>query len=253
MFREHNFTFNGIYSRDLGVSIATFNDNDMFHDIGIEYTSEVELDNNLVEYNPYYVENSSDTSEIELNLLLYNPITMEAVPIDDYDINELYDWLITDDFSPFISDDNQDIIYYFKVIKLQKVLTFNGTGYLRATFKPYSKYCYKREEYEIKVTSTTTLEIYNPSRQIYKPIIEITNLGGTSTINKINNMEIVGLNTNEIVKIDNLTKLVIDKNNINKFNLCNRKWIELKPRETNVLTLSGNMNIKIICEFPIIQ
>lgn len=252
MFIEHNFTFNGMYSRDLGVSIATFNDNDMFHDMGMEYSSDMEVENNLIEYSPYYKENPSEPSDIELDLVLYNPLTMEAIPIND-NIDELMDWLITDDFVPFITDDNPDIIYYFKVIKLQKILTFNGTGYLHVTFKPYSKYVYKREEYKITVTNSSTLTIYNPSRQIYKPIIEITNLGNTSTINKINNMEIIGLNTNETVKIDNLTKLVMDENNINKFNSCNRKWIELNPREENVLTLSGNMNIKIICEFPIIQ
>lgn len=251
MFLNHNFTFNNIYSRDLGVSIVTF-DNDMFHDIGNEYVSEVEVENNLVRYNPYYNEVFSDTNEIELKLLLYNPLTMEALSIYDYNIEDIMDWLITDDFVPFISDDNQDIIYYFKVIKLQKVLTFKGMGYLRVTFKNYSKFCYKREEYEKRVTNTTTLEIYNPSRELYKPIIEITNLGNTSTVNKINDMEIKNLNTNETIKIDNLTKLVLDENGDNKFACCNRKWIELNPKTENTLTLSGNMNIKIINEFPIL-
>ena len=250
MFIEHNFTFNGTYSRDLGVSIATFNDNDMFHDMGIEYSSDMEVENNLIEYSPYYKENPSEPSEIELDLLLYNPDTMEALPIND-NIDELMSWLITDDFAPFITDDNPDVIYYFKVVNLVKVLTFSGTGYLRVTFKPYSKYAYKREEYEARVTSSSTLTIYNPSRQLYKPIIELTNLGNTSTVNKINNMEIIGLNTNEIIKIDNLTKLVVNENGINKFNSCNRQWIELEPRKNNTITFSGNCKIKIICEYPL--
>ena len=251
MFIEHNFTFNGTYSRDLGVSIATFNDTDMFHDMGVEYSSDMEIENNLIEYSPYYKENPSEPSNIELDLLLYNPDTMEAVSINNCDIDRLMDWLITDDFAPFITDDNPDVIYYFKVVNLMKVLTFSGTGYLRVTFKPYSKYAYKRQEYEVTVSGSSTLTIYNPSRQIYKPIIEITNLGGTSTVNRINNMEVVGLTTNEVIKIDNLTKLVIDRNGANRFSLCNRKWIELKPRKNNTITLSGSCKIKIICEYPL--
>lgn len=250
MFVNPNFTFNGIYSQDMNVSIATF-DTNMFNDIGVEYTSDISIENDLVEYSPYYTESFSESSDIELNLVIYDSTTMEAIDIDLVDMEQIMDWLITDDFAPFITDDNPDVIYYFKVVKLMKVLTFNGTGYLRVTFKPYSKYAYKRQEYEVTVSGSSTLTIYNPSRQIYKPIIEITNLGGTSTVNRINNMEVVGLTTNEVIKIDNLTKLVIDKNGTNRFSLCNRKWIELKPRKNNTITLSGSCRIKIICEYPL--
>ena len=51
MFVNPNFTFNGIYSQDMNVSIATF-DTNMFNDIGVEYTSDISIENDLVEYNP---------------------------------------------------------------------------------------------------------------------------------------------------------------------------------------------------------
>lgn len=252
MFVQPNFTFNGIYSQDMNMSIATF-DTNMFNDIGVEYKSDVTIENNLVEYNPYYVETFSESSDIELNLVIYDSTTMEAIDIDLVDMEQIADWLCTDYFAPFISDDDMDLIYYFKTVSLQKVLTFNNKGYLRVVFKPYSKYAYRRRVKEIDVDGNTSIEIFNHSRGLYHPIIEVTNLGDTNTINKINDMRIIELNTNEKVIIDNLTKLVQTENGINKFNCCNRKWISLKPRTKNIITLGGKCKVKIICEYPVIK
>ena len=251
IFIQPHFTFNGIYSKNMNVCIATIDNGDFFNTIGVEYSTNAEIENDSIGYSPYFTESSSDTSEIELDLLLYNSFTMEALSINQYNLRELYDWLITDEFVPFISDDDRDIIYYFKVINLSKILTFDGRGYLRVTFKPYTKYCYKRKVYEINVNNTANLEIYNYSKLIYKPIIEVTNLGNETTINKINDMEIVGLKSNEKIKIDNLTKLILDENDRNKFNCCNARWVKLNPRTNNIINISGNCSVKIICEFPI--
>ena len=226
-------------------------DNDILNNIGIEYSSEIEVETNLVEYNPYFTEKPSSVEEIELNLLLYNPYTFETLSIDSYNINEIYEWLVTDDFAPFVSDDDREITYYFKVTKLSKVLTFDKKGYLKVVFQPYSKYCYKRKEYTLSTASETTLEIYNESKLIYKPIIKITNLGDETTVNKINGMEITNLQNNEVIIIDNLTKLVQTEDNVNKFSCCKGKWIQLTPREYNTITLSGNFKVEFICEFPV--
>ena len=252
MFVNPNFTFNGIYSQDMNVSIATF-DTNMFNDIGVEYTSDISIENDLVEYNPYYTESFSESSDIELNLVIYDPTTMEAIDINLVDMEQIMDWLCTENFAPFISDDDKDLIYYFKVVGIQKVLTFNNKGYLKVIFKPYSKYAYRRKEYEIVVNGNTSIEIFNQSRKIYYPIIEVTNLGDTSTINEINDMRILELGTDEKVIIDNLTKIVQTDNGVNKFNCCNRKWISLKPRVKNTITIGVNCRVNIICEFPLIK
>lgn len=252
MFISPNFTFNGIYSSDMNVAISTF-DETIFNDVGVEYTSDVTIENALVDYNPYYTEVFSEPKDIELNLLMYDPNTMEAVDINSIDMEQIMDWLCTENFAPFISDDDKTLIYYFKVISLQKVLTFGNKGYLRVTFKPYSKYTYKREVYDVDVYGEKTIEIYNPSKKIYYPQIELINMGITDTINKINDMEIVGLKTQEKIIIDGLVKLVQTDEFVNKFDCCNRKWIKLPPRESTVITLSGDMMVKIICEFPILK
>lgn len=250
MFIQPNFTFNGVYSRDLGVSIATF-DSSIFNDVGTEYTSDISIEHNLVDYNPYYIENFAETNEMELNLLVYNPITMKPIDISSSDVETLYDWLITDNFVSFISDDDVDLTYYFKVVRIQKVLSFKNEGYLRVTFKPYSKYAYRKREYEIEVNGEEEIEIFNLSRQLYYPMIEITNNGSVSTINKINDMEITGATTGETIVIDNLLKLVQNLNGRNRFDTCNRKWIGFEPKTDNTIVLNGRMKVKIICEFPV--
>lgn len=253
MFVQPNFSFNGIYSLDMNVSICTIDNNNMLNNIAVDYVTDVTIENNLIDYHPYFTESSTEPNDIELNLLIYDYVTMTALDFDDIDIEAIYDWLITDSFAPFISDDDKDIIYYFKVTKISKVLSYDNKGYLNVVFKPFSKYSYIRREYEINVNGTETVEIFNYSRQTYKPIIEITNLGNTSTINMVNDMTIVESSTNEKIIIDNLAKIVQTERGINRFNCCNRKWIELKPREYTILTLEGNGIFKIICEFPVLR
>lgn len=253
MFVQPNFMFNGIYSLDMNISICTVDNNNMLNNIAVDYISDVIIENSLVDYHPYFTETFSESNDIELDLLVYDYTTMTALDIDEIDMEAIYDWLITDSFAPFISDDDLDVIYYFKVTKISKVLSYDNKGYLKVVFKPFSKYSYRRRVYEINVDGVETVELFNYSRQLYKPIIEITNLGDTSTVNMVNNMTIVELETNEKIIIDNLSKIIQNEKGINKFNCCNRKWIELKPREDTILTLKGNGIFKIICEYPILR
>ena len=252
IFLSENFTFNGKYSKDLGVSIVTF-ESDIFNEVGLEYKEDIMLEHNLIEYSPYYVQNATEIKDIELNLLVYNPRTMTPIKIEDSNMEDIYDWLITDNFAEFVSDDDREIIYYFKVVSIVKNFSFSREGYLTVTFKPYSKYCYQRKEYNVKVEYECTTEIFNPSKVLYYPIIEVTNLGDESTINKINDMEITGLGTDEKIIIDNLTKLVQTEEYVNKFSCCNRKWIGFNPRVMNTMTFDGNCIVKIIAEFPIVK
>ena len=253
MFINENFTFNGIRSETLGISIATLNDTSMFHDMGVEYTSSMSVENDAVNYNPLFTESFELPREIEMMLLMYNPNTMEPMSIKEIDIEDIYDWLITEDFAPFISDDDMDLVYYFKVTKIQKYLTHKGTGVLKVTFLPYSKYCYKREEFGRSVSGSAIMSITNPARMDYMPIIEVTNLGDVSTVNQINDMIITGLTSGETVVIDNLMKVVQSRNGENKFSCCNRKWITLRKKNETILTLNGNMRIKVICEYPVVR
>lgn len=252
MFRSKYFFYNNKYSRDYGVALAHF-DSEILHDIGVEYTTTVELTNDLTDYNPFYMESFATPSEIELNLLFFNPLTSQALEEGAYNLEEIYDWLIGDgSFMPFIPDDNTQLTYYLKPIRISKVQTFDGRGYLRVNFLPYSNYAYKTSNYNMNVNGVEEIDVYNPSLKNYFPIIQITNLGDTSTINKVNDMEITNLETNETITIDNLTKVVVDEEGNNRFLDINRQWIEMKSKEVTTFKIEGNCKIKIICEFPIL-
>jgi hypothetical protein len=182
VFVEKHFTYNGVYTKDINLMICHFDD-DKFHKMRVDYVSDVNIENNVNDYTPFYSEKFSTPDDITLNLIMYNPDTMKALKPYEYDMEELHDFLIGDGgFNEFISDDDKEVIYYFKPIKISKMLTFDGTGYLEVVFKPYSKYCYRRKEYTVGKGNIT---ISNPSRKVYKPIIELTNNGHTSTVNKI--------------------------------------------------------------------
>ena len=253
MFVQPNFTFNGVYSLDMNVSICTMQNESLLNNIGVLYQIDYATLNGLVDYLPYYGENFTEPQYIELNLLIYDHNTMESIDVNEINLEEIYDWLLTDDFAPFISDDDKEIIYYFKVVRISKVLNYDNRGYLQVSFKPFSNYQYRRKIYEASVVSVSLMEVFNYSRKKYMPIIEIINYGDEETINKIGDMEIKGLKNGEKIIIDNLSKIVQDKDGLNKFSCCNRKWIELEPRVSTPITVKGNCGVKIICEFPIVK
>lgn len=235
----------------MGVYITTF-DNNLMNDIGISYTSNIEIENET-SYNPSFNESLAESEEITLQLLLYNKFKNEAIEWSKDEVQKIYDWLITDDFVEFISDDNSELKYYFKTVKISKYLSYGNKGIINVTFKPYSQYCYKELIIDKTVTTPIEISIYNPSSVKYRPIIEITNLGDTSTVNKINNMNITNLETNQKIIIDNLMLLVQDESGNNSISKCNRKWITLNEKTNNTIFLDGNMSLKIICEFPLIR
>ena len=64
IFLSENFTFNGRYSKDLGISIVTFED-DIFNEVGLEYKEDIMLEHNLVE--PDYIIKLIDANKIEID------------------------------------------------------------------------------------------------------------------------------------------------------------------------------------------
>ena len=92
---------------------------------------------------------------------------------------------------------------------------------------------------------------------MYKPIIEIKNLGDSSNVITIENESIdkepfivQGIKENEVVTIDNLLGTVYNEDKENLLVNCNRKWINLKNGK-NKINVSGNLEINIKCQFPV--
>lgn len=252
MFISPNFRFNGKSNRDMGVYISTF-DSNVLNDIGINYNTSVSVENGI-SYNPSYKETVEEAGEITLQLLLYNRFNGSLIEWNQDEREKIFDWLIGDgEFYPFISDDHSDLVYYFKTVKISKYLSYQNKGVVNVTFKPLSPYCYKEKNITETITAPKDLAIYNPSLLDYKPIIEITNLGDSTTVNKIGTMEITKLDTNQTVIIDNLMLLVQDNQGSNLLEKCNRKWITLNKKSNNVIHVEGNMKLTIRCQFPLIR
>lgn len=245
-FLSENFYFNDISSRSMGIELVSF-DSNTFNQVGMTYQESIDKQDSPSS-TPFYISSDSkDTEEIVLNLMLVN--NDEAVVWDEMKIEEVYDWLITEDFVPFISEDNLDRVFYFKTSKIVKQFTNVGTGYLEVTFKPYSNYSYIKSALEgdskIAINNLSNVD-YN-----YKPVIELTGTGEVSITNstlKTEPFTITGLEGKVI--IDNLLRTVQTEDGKNLLPKCNRKWIHLGKGE-NILTVTGG-HAKVICEFPII-
>ena len=85
--------------------------------------------------------------------------------------------MITDDYQEFISEDNDDIVYFFKGIGYKKRFTNSMTGIIDITFEILSPFGYKYYEKDVS-SKEETFEVYNYSNSDnkYKPIIILKNI-----------------------------------------------------------------------------
>ena len=217
MFNSKDFTFNGVSNDsfvDYDLWLVDLN-SDILNSRGSIYSRTLTRETESV-YNPVYTESIDDTEEVILNFTVVDKHG-QLIPWDNAKIKEFTDLFITEDFVPFISQDNPDYIYYFMTTKINRKFTSDNKGVMEVTFKPFSNFAYKKEIYSYNISSSKTIIINNPSKYKYKPVIKIENLGDESTINKVNELEVTGLNNRDIVHIDNLMLTCIDANNINRF------------------------------------
>ena len=248
-FISENFSFNNISNKDIGVDLVTFDD-EFFKEVGLTYSEEISLDGSFSS-NPYYSKNEEDTEDIVLNLLRVDEYGNKK-QWDRESIIEVMDWIITDTFKPFVSEDDLDVFYYFKAKRVIKKFTPDMYGYLEVTFKPYTNYAY----YSVVANGNSTIYINNVSNvdKPYKPIIRVSNITQDITIKNesIGDSEAFKLTeaTNDII-IDCALCTVKDINGNNLFSKCNRKWISLIKGENRISVIGGNATI--FCEFPIIR
>ena len=247
MIVSDEFTLNGIKGSDEDMYLVTF-DNDILTSRGIPFQRDVSSDG-YSQLNPLFKDEDVVPDDVVLNFIY--AIDDMAQEWTEDKIIKTKKWMITDDFIPFVKQDNPDYIYYLKCKKLENKMTPRGLGVLEGTFVPISHFAYKKTYHKITVTEPTNILLTNLSNIEYKPVIKIKNLGNVSTINKIGDFEMTGLETNEIVTVDNLILTVESSLEQNRFSKCNRKWLKLLPGE-NQLTVSGNCEIEILCEFPIV-
>ena len=128
IFYSNNFTFNNVYSKNADIHLVSEN-TDILNNYGI----------------PFDI--NEEDNEVTLSFCYaYNDTPLEWT----YDvIVDFLNWVITDDYCEFISDDNDDIIYFLKGVSYQKRFTNNMVGVIDVTFKVLSPYGYKHYIREI--------------------------------------------------------------------------------------------------------
>lgn len=259
MFQSPNFIWNEIDNKDIGIYLVSPDDEDI-QEYGFSYVdtvSKIDITNDT----PFYMSEAQSVDQITLHFCLANS-NNEALEWDDYTIEEICNLFMTKDFKPFVSYDNLDLTYYLKTIKIRKLFTDTKTGYLEITFQPYTNFAYRKYIKNIETRNgvmNTIIYNYSNLDKNYKPIIIIENLGDENTINTICNtsvntetLEIKGLKKNERITIDNLYCTVINDKFENKFNLVNRKWIEL-VKNNNYIEINGNCKVSFKAQYPVMR
>lgn len=250
MLKSKNFTFNGIENTDMGVLLVSF-DNNTLSSIDVPFERSVSS-SEYSSIKPMFSTVDNEPSDIMLSLM-YIDQNYKALQWNDDKIFEIQNWLITDEFAPFQEEYSEYKIYLMCTKIEKKMILPTMQGVLECTFKPYSHYKYKEYSTTLTVSSNSkSVNIENPSKFAYRPMIIVTNLGDTNTVNKINGFEITGLSYREKVIIDNQMATVINSSGVNKFALCNRSWVELKPNGYTNITVSGKCSVEIQCEFPLL-
>ncbi len=140
---------------------------------------------------------------------------------------------MTDDFKPFISKDNDELIYYLRATRVLKKFNNEMKGMLEIEFQPYTAYAYKNYVYKLKCEGDLDYNIKNEStiKDIYyAPVIEVTKTVDQGDV-KIDNTSIPGdealtiknMSVGEKIIIDNYNYTIFDDKGNNKFLNSNRK------------------------------
>lgn len=234
VFYSNNFTFNNVYSEGMNIHLVS-EGSDILNEYGIAFNIE------------------DDTNEVTLSFCYANGDT----PLEwSYDVTvDFLGWMITDDFCEFISEDNEDIIYFLKGIGYNKRFTNNMTGIIDVTFKVLSPYGYKHYIREIS-KNEKSFEIYNYSNidNAYKPVITLSNISSNNITlaNTTTGKEffyIDNLNSSDIIYIDNMMGIITDSNGNSRLTDSNRNWIEV-CKGSNIFSINGSCDIKIEAYYP---
>ena len=245
MFSSENFYINGIRNTQLNLYLVSF-DSQVLNETGSVYSKGADVDTTS-EYNPIISMSNDDTNEVTLSFALADANKRAMVWTEDL-ITEITDIFTTEPVNEFISEDFPNNIFYFICTKITKKFNYLKQGVLEITFKLASMYSYVRKTFKVTCTDTATLIINNIGVGKYRPIIKVTNKGDSATSNIVGDIEITGLNTNEVITIDNMMLLAYH-NGVNKYDKTNGAWLVLE-KGNNTINISGNCEVEILCEFP---
>lgn len=234
MFYSGNFIYDGKYSDEYDFYLVT-EGKDILNEYGINF---------------------SDNKEITLTFCYASEYGEPYEWTDDV-LMFAHEWFISDNYKPFISDDNDGYCYLLKGKSIVKRFNSKLHGLIDVTFDILDNYTYKTQTIIVENTSKN-YNVYNYSniKKAYKPIIELKSINSntvsirndtTGNALTIDNIEI-GVD----IIIDNEMGVIVDSNGKNLLMHSNRDWIEFK-KGTNVIKIDGKCTAKIKSMYPIMR
>lgn len=234
MFYSDKFYFDDVYSLDFNIYLV-YESKELLNKYGISYNSKDE--NELVLSFCYAMEDG-------------NPLVW-----DDEVLESVLGWLITDTYKEFISEDDEDTVFFLKGESYEKRFSHQKKGLIDVTFKVLSPYGYKKQVVKIK-SEDGYVNIYNPSnvKKNYKPIIELSNIQSESVVisNKLIDKEPFEINnlSGKDIFIDCMIGTITDEGGKNLIMNSNRKWVELQKGD-NHISVEGDCQVTFKSYYPV--
>ena len=234
IFYSDKFYYNEIYSQDYNICLVS-EETGVLNEYGISFNNESE---NEITLSFCYVDHVDQ------------PMVWESEVLEN-----VLEWLITDEYREFISEDDDTVIYFFRGIKYTKRFTSEMKGLLDVTFKVLSPHGY-RKSIQTFSSSVGVFNIVNPSNlsKPYKPVIEIRNIldSNISISNTTTNKTALTISNtlNKNIVIDNKMGTITDSEGNNLILNSNRKWIELE-KGSNLIAVDGDCDITFKSYFPV--
>lgn len=248
-FNSDKFSFNNIHCSSKQVSLLW--GDETFIEYGLNINKPLSYDGSN------WKEENEKPQTITLHITHEKNNIAEVWSVEK--IREIESWLVTEDFVPFVSDDNENIIYYFKVVNIVRKFNQEMKGWLEVEFQPMNNYGYIIQNITLrnvarflKKKTIPYMSIVNKSdlNKPYYPVIKIDRLDGDLTINNITTGQTFTISGQGDITIDNKMKTVMDSDGNNLINSCNRKWMYLDKGE-NKIQVVGDCTITFMSQYEV--
>lgn len=251
-FKSLYFTYNGKSSKEFDLIICNVGDNSSTTIMGLDRSVNEESDG----FRPIF--KGFNYTSPTINITLSKMKNGSASPITDDDMYKINQWLFGDEnYHPFISDDNKDVVYYAVFTKGAKWMNSLRQGYINLTMRLDSPCAYtpvRHNKYRVRGNKTFEIICKNNVGKFIEPDVEfkLNNGDGIKIENKTTGdcMEFTELPTNTHLYCYNEDmKQIVCKNDSN-FNArphFNKQWVKLLYGK-NIITITGECDVDIITQ-----
>lgn len=248
-FNSSKFMFNNIHCSMKNTSLI-WGDND-FIEYGLTYNSGMELDG--VSW-----KSKTNTPETITLHIVYEKNGIAQV-WTKAKIKEIESWLLTNDFAPFISDDDKNITYYLKAINSVRRFNPKMMGWLEIEFQPMNNCGYMKQVINLKnaarflnMRNIPALTIVNQSdfdKPSY-PVFEIKGLNGKVEFINTSTGVTFDITGNGNIVVDHKMKTIFDSEGNNLIANSNRRWMYFNKGE-NKLQVVGDCDVSITSYYEV--